>query len=129
MGAVSSFRIWSQEAEQQVWDRKERKARKVGVSELLPLWTTGTQSHGKQRMGPGIFPPEDRLGHLPTILFLQWLRVASITVPVAVLLSVSVHRPGGRPGLGPVHGADEQTPRVCLLWGHQCAWSCPPQLC
>lgn len=48
MGADSLFRIWSQEAEQQVWDRKERKARKAGVSELLSLWTTGTRSHGNR---------------------------------------------------------------------------------
>lgn len=58
----------------------KRKARTAGTREQLSLWTARTPSHGKQRKGPGIFPPEDRLGHWPTIPFPPRLRAASRAV-------------------------------------------------
>ena len=94
----------------------KRRVREAAVRELLPLWTTGDSSHGKQGKGPGIFPPEDRRGHLPTLPFLPCLGIASRAVPVSVLLCVSVHRARGRPRLGRLPGADSG-PHVCAGCG------------
>lgn len=75
--AGSLFRRQLQEPEQH-----ERGRKSVGS------WDSGSQN---MREGPGLFPPKDRLGHLPADLSLQWWRLASGDTTVPALLSVSVH--------------------------------------